>query len=136
MSADSSPAISRRVPDVTVAKRLPLRLEVTSFSGPIPVPVRTTTKPGDTGPVRLVAPLWTSAMVGSGADTASTTPMVGLPPLELIVIVAEYCPTARFAGLTLSVRVAGVVPLVGVTVSHGALETVIVNGSGAPLLES
>jgi hypothetical protein len=52
----------------------------------------------------------------------------------LITTFAVYWPTAIPEGLACRVRLAGVVPLVGVTESQGALDTETVKGSAPPLL--
>ena len=58
-------------------------------------------------------------------------------PVEAMVTVPVYVPTARPAGLTLTVTGRGVLPPGGVAVSQlppEVVDTLVVTGIGAPLL--
>jgi hypothetical protein len=70
------------------------------------------------------------AVMVAGADCKFSTPagMTGVT-----VTVAEYVPGARPAGFGTSDKVAGAVPVAGVTVSHCPPETEAVNGKSPPI---
>ncbi len=77
--------------------------------------------PGAKVPLAPLAALITLLTVGSGAVTLSVTLMVDVPvvlPLPLTVIVPLYVPAFRLPGVTVTERLAGLVPLVGETASQ------------------
>jgi hypothetical protein len=62
----------------------------------------------------------------------NTTNWVTVVAFELLsMTIVGYTPAPRPAGLAVSVKVAGVVPLVGATVSHAALLKLAVKGTAA-----
>src|SRR5580658_4718883 len=87
------------------------------------VPPMVMISPGEIGSLRKLAAFTTVVMVGSGTVTVRVTLIVELPVAPeppATVMVPVYVPAVKLVGLIETLKLAGAVPLVGVTTSHPA----------------
>jgi hypothetical protein len=96
-------------------------------------PKMVTNSPGAIGPARKLAAFVTAVIAGPDCVTMRVTEMVTGGALSTVRVMAPVCePVARPCGFAPTVKLAGVTPLDGVTVSGPCTE--VRKFSGAPEL--